>query len=109
MRFSLFCKVQISPEEMDLINRYKVNDYVLLWWTGADGKRAPLLNVGNLTQGYSQEVDGVVTLLEKEAAIRNACQHFLDLLKVMASFGGEETIDILPRVESTVGSIEEIR
>ena len=106
MLFSLFCKVQISAEEQELINRYKVSDCVLVWRKGPDGTRAPLLTVGNLTHGYSQEVDSVDTLLKKECEIRDACQSFLDLLEVMASFGGEEVVEILPRKRAAEGSSE---
>jgi hypothetical protein len=97
MVFSLSCQVVISQEEQRLIDQYKVSDYVLLWWTDPVGKKIPALTVGNLVRGFTQDVDSVLTLLEKEETIKQACQSFMSLLEVMASFGGEETIEIETR------------
>jgi hypothetical protein len=93
MRFSLHCKVQISPNEQELIDKYKVSDHVLTW-RGTDKGQVPGLTVKDLVYGHTTEVDDVGTLLNNEAVIKDACKDFKDLLMVMASFGGEEVIEI---------------
>ena len=93
MKFSLYCQVEISPEEQELINRYKVNDYVLAWKT-VNNEKVPSLRVQDLVQGHLIELDDVGTLLNNEEVIKSACQDFKNLLLVMATFGGEEVIEI---------------
>jgi len=93
MRFSLICKVEISPEEQDLIEKYKTHDHALTWRDTERGQ-VPGLTVQDLVGGYSVELDNVATLLNNEKVIKEACKDFKNLLLVMASFGGEEVIEI---------------
>ncbi|WP_417910363.1 hypothetical protein [Candidatus Electronema sp. PJ] len=93
MTFSLYCKVQISQEEQELIDKYKVNDYVLTWRQGNDEK-IPGITASSLVQGHATEVWDVATLLNNEEVIKEACRDFKDLLLVMATFGGEEIVEI---------------
>lgn len=93
MRFGLSCQVEINPEEQELVNKYKVYDYVLTWRESDEGK-SPGLTVGELVNGKTYELDDVITLLNNEEVIKNACQDFKNLLLVMASFGGKEVIEI---------------
>jgi len=93
MNFSLFCRVEISPEEQELINRYKVQEHVLTW-REYRGDQVPGLTVQDLLQGTTAEIGDVATLLNNEEVIKSACQDFKTLLMVMASFGGEEVIEI---------------
>lgn len=93
MTFSLYCKVEISPEEQGLIDKYKVNEHVLTWRQGDNGQ-VPGITVRNLVDGHTTEIQDVATLLNNEDVIKGACQDFKNLLLVMASFGGEEVIEI---------------
>lgn len=93
MSFNLFCKVQISPEEQHLIDKYKVNGHGLTW-TDTDKGPVPVLTVQKLTKGHTSSVDDIAALLSEEETIKNACKKFKELLMRMASFGGEETIEI---------------
>lgn len=93
MNFSLFCRVEISQEERELINKYKVQDHVLTW-REYEGRQIPGLTVQDLVQGKTTEIGDVATLLNNEEVIKDACQNFKNLLIVMASFGGEEVIEI---------------
>jgi len=93
MTFSLYCKVEISPEEQELIDKYKVNDYVLTWREGDKG-RIPGITVYSLVCGDTTEIQDVATLLNNEDVIKEACKNFKNLLLIMASFGGEEVIEI---------------
>ena len=93
MNFSLFCRVEISQEERELIDKYKVQDHVLTW-REYEGRQIPGLTVQDLVQGKTTEIGDVATLLNNEEVIKDACQNFKNLLIVMASFGGEEVIEI---------------
>ena len=93
MNFSLFCRVEISQEEQELINKYKVQEHVLTW-REYQGSQVPGLTVQDLVQGKTTEIGDVATLLNNEEVIKSACQDFKTLLMVMASFGGEEVIEI---------------
>lgn len=93
MRFSLSCRVEISPEEQELIEKYKVYNHPLTWRETDKGK-IPGLTVQNLVGGYHVELDDVGTLMNNEEVIKDACNDFKDLLMVMATFGGEEIIEI---------------
>lgn len=93
MNFNLFCQVEISEEEKELIEKYKVHEHTLTW-REYEGSQIPDLTVHDLIQGMSTEVEDVATLLNNEEVIRGACQDFKDLLTIMASFGGVEVIEI---------------
>ena len=93
MIFSLYCKVEISPEEQELVDKYKVSDHVLTW-RDTDSGQIPGLTVQNLVYGHTTEISDVGTLLSNEEVIKGACVDFKNLLMVMASFGGEEVIEI---------------
>jgi hypothetical protein len=93
MTFSLYCRVEISPDEQELVNKYQVHDHVLTW-RNSDGRQIPGLTVQDLVQGKTTDVEDVATLLNNEEVIKSACQDFKNLLLVMASFGGEEILEI---------------
>jgi hypothetical protein len=93
MNFSLFCQVEISQKEQELIDKYKVQEHVLTWQEH-EGTQIPSLTVQDLVQGKTTEIGDVATLLNNEEVIKGACQDFKNLLMVMASFGGEEVIEI---------------
>jgi hypothetical protein len=76
-----------------LIEKYKVHDHALTW-RETDRGRIPGVTVRNLVGGYNVELDDVATLLNNEEAIKEACKDFKNLLMVMATFGGEEVIEI---------------
>lgn len=93
MMFSLSCRVEITPEEQELIEKYKVH-YHALTWRETDRGRIPGLTVQSLAGGYNVELDDVDTLLNNEEVIKEACNDFKNLLMIMATFGGEEVIEI---------------
>ena len=93
MTFSLFCRVEIGKAEQDLIDKYKAQDHVLTWRQTESGQ-LPGLTIRDLVQGKTTDIDDVATLLRNEEVIKEACQDFKNLLLVMASFGGEEIIEI---------------
>ena len=96
VRFSLYTKAEITNEEKALIDRYKADDYVLASYKRSY-KNAPIefdLSVNNLINGKTIEIDNIQTLLDLEEEIKNGCRNLKNLLLVMSTFGGEETIEV---------------
>ena len=92
MTFLLSYRVELSPEEEALVEKYKVEDYILTYTTSRDGTQLPKDTVRKLMQGESESVKDITILLNNEEIIKNACKNFKTLLEVMATFGGEEVI-----------------
>jgi len=93
MTFLLSYRVELSPEEEALIEKYKVEDYTLTYTTGRDGIQLPKDTVRSLMQGVTEEVKDITILLNNEETIKGACKNFKTLLEVMATFGGEEVVE----------------
>ena len=95
--FSLYAKVvEITSEEQALIDRYKAGDYVLASYTW-HYKNTPveaIVSVDNLIKGKTIEVHNIQTLLDLEKEIKSSCINLKNLLLVMSTFGGIETIEI---------------
>ncbi len=92
MKFLLSCRVELSPEEEALVEKYKVENYTLTYTTSRDGIQLPY-TVRNFMQGVNEEVKDITILLNNEGIIKDACKNFKTLLEVMATFGGEEVIE----------------
>lgn len=108
MTFSLYCKVQLTAEEQSLIDKYIVDDYVLTWREGDSGQQYPGNTVKKLVDGVFYEgISDVSILLNNEDVIKNACNSFKNLLLVMASFGGEEIIEIGEEEQKNTGDENE--
>lgn len=89
MSFVLSMRVQLTPEEQGLIQKYKVQKEVL-----AANPDNGVITIGTLVDGISQKCKDVTVLLHSEETIKSACKTFKTYLDVMKSFGGEEVIDI---------------
>lgn len=94
MTFLLSCRVELVPEDQALINKYKVEDHPLTYKVYRDGTKVPDIKIGSLVRGVNYELEDVATLLSNEEIIKGACKDFKTLLLVMASFGGEEIIEL---------------
>jgi hypothetical protein len=92
MLFQLNCKVQLTPEEQELISKYRVEEYPLTYRNVGD-TQVPGLKIGDLVRGIDYEIKDVASLLNNEETIKNACHEFKTLLVVMASFGGEDVLE----------------
>jgi len=93
MTFILSYRVELSPEEKALVEKYKVEDYTLTYTTSRDGTQLPKDTVRGLMQGEREVVKDITILLNNEEIIKGACKNFKNLLEVMATFGGEEVIE----------------
>ncbi len=93
MTFLLSYRVELTPEEKALVEKYKVEDYTLTYTTSRDGIQLPKDTVRSLMQGVTEEVKDITILLNNEEIIKGACKDFKTLIEVMATFGGEEEFE----------------
>jgi hypothetical protein len=95
--FSLFGQCAVTDAEKALIAKYKVGEYVLAKYTIDTGRNEPLpftITVDGIIQGKSVETKDIETLLGVEEQMKSGCKNLTTLLTVMATFGGEEVIEI---------------
>ena len=94
--FALYAKVDISSDEKALIERYKVGEYTLAHRELKIGKEMVPFNltVIKLLNGDTTNTDSIVTLRQLEEDIKEGCRNLKNMLSVMETFGGEETIEI---------------
>jgi hypothetical protein len=95
MEFTLYAKVDLSPEEESLVSTYTVEDYIVGNYEA--GKKREFnftVDVKSLMNGYTTvEVDDVYVLTEFERQIKESCGRMKTLLGVLESFGGEEIVE----------------
>lgn len=92
--FSISCQVQLTPQEQDLVKRYRVENEKLVAAGTLKASLTQELTIGTLIQSVSLECPNIGALLESEKEIRNACRAFKNYLDVMATFGGQEVVEI---------------
>jgi hypothetical protein len=88
VQFSLYYRLVLTPEEEQLVGRYKLDNHVLT------RSPAKIDTVRQATQGISQSVESVEVLLNNEEVIKRACDQFCTLIAVARSFGGEEMVKL---------------
>ena len=87
MSFILDTRVELTPEESELIKKYKAHKEVLM----NQGGRT--YTIRNLLDGQRDKCKDISTILNNEEVIKDVCKNFKTYLEVMASFGGEEVIE----------------
>jgi len=92
MRFILHCRVELTPEESNLIKKYKAHKEPLTY-RQREGVDIPGLRIGDLVRGVTYRAKNIRILLNNEKVIKDACRSFKKYLVAMASFGGEEVIE----------------
>jgi len=94
--FSLYAKVEIRPEERALVDKYKVVDWVLASeeFYIRDEKFERNCTVKSLLAGDTHTTRDLADLKSWEEQIKVGCQNLKSALQVMATFGGEEVIEI---------------
>jgi len=93
MKFILSYRVELTPDEQELIAKYKAKHHTLTYTTSSEGVRRIKDSVSSLMEGVTEEMDDITILLNNEDVIKKACADFKILLTVMATFGGEEVIE----------------
>ena len=96
MMFSLFAKADIKPEERALIEKYKVGEWILARREAMIGKEKTelTLSVDRLINGHTTTIGSLADLQKWEEDIKTGCVSVKNALVVMATFGGEEVIEI---------------
>lgn len=97
IKFELSARVELTPEESGLVNKYKAQKEVLLKkqisipLTG----RALVINltIGSLTTGQTFKCDDIGEILEYEKNVKESCEAFKNYLAVMKNFGGQEVVE----------------
>jgi len=87
MKFILDAKVVLTPEESELIQKYKAHKEILYT------KEARPCTISDMVNGVRDKTKDVTVLLNNEEVYKEACEHLKTLLDVMASFGGEQVIE----------------
>lgn len=89
VNFSLEYKVNLTPEEDELIKKYKVENEVLM--TSKDNKTTTILD---LLRGESLVTQNIDVLLNNEQVAIDVCRKFKNYLDVLRSFGGDYILEI---------------
>jgi hypothetical protein len=94
--FSLFAKADITAQEQALIDRYKVGEWVLASREVMIGKDKTdiTLSVDRLVKGNTATMASLSDLQKWEEDMKESCRKLKTALEVMATFGGEEVIEI---------------
>jgi hypothetical protein len=94
--FSVFAKAEITPAERTLIEKYKVGEWILAKREAMIGKEMTelTLSVDRLINGHTTTVAYLSDLQKWEEDIKSSCVQVKNALEVMATFGGEEVIEI---------------
>jgi hypothetical protein len=90
--FTLAYRLELTPEETELVARYKLEEYPVTWKT-IQGTRVPDDTIKNMVAGRRQTLSDVMMLLKNENVIKDACDGLPVLFGVARSFGGQEVID----------------
>jgi hypothetical protein len=90
--FTLSYRLELTPEETELVSRYKLSDYPVTW-KSIQGSQIPDDTIANMIAGRSQTISDVTTLLKNESVVKDACDNLPPLFEVVRTFGGDEVVD----------------
>lgn len=88
VQFSLYCRLVLTPEEMQLVTRYRLEHHTLT------RSQTHITSVQELLEGKTQTLESVEVLLHNERVIKEACDDFCTLIEVAKTFGGEEVVPL---------------
>jgi len=92
VEFTLTYRLELSPEETELVARYKLDGYPVTWRT-IQGSRMPDDTIANMVMGRSQTLTDVTTLINNEAVIKDSCDGLPPLFAIVRTFGGDEVVE----------------
>lgn len=95
--FTLISRVQVSPEERELIDKYKVAEEVLASYRVTGTTNATFeftVTVAELLAGHTAATRDIASMIKLEEEIKTACSNLKNWLAVMKTFGGYEAIEI---------------
>jgi hypothetical protein len=85
--FVLEARVMLTPQEDELVKKYKAHKEVLYH------RGEYTYTINDLLGGVRDKCKDIQVLLNNEQVYKEACKTFKTLLQVMASFGGEEVFE----------------
>ena len=98
VKFELQVKAVLTPEESELVKKYKVQKEVLV------KKSFPIpftqdtfeieYKIEDFTDGFTRKCKSIGEILETETVVKEACQAFKHQLDAMKGFGGREVIEL---------------
>jgi hypothetical protein len=96
--FKLGCRLELTSEETELVNRYKLQGYALTTVV-FNGSEVTGTSLGALIQGQAMTLSDVTTLIHQENTIKDSCDQLPVLFELCRTFGGQELIEY-PRKRS---------
>lgn len=93
VNFTLHYRLVLTEDERSLVDRYKLGTHVLTY-RNFQGNEVPGHRVAEVVGGVIEQLPSVDILIGNEKVIRDACESFNALLRVAATFGGEEVVEI---------------
>ena len=104
MAFKLFARVELPEEDKQIVERYKLGNYIVATYKvpnfqitekHPDPFLESHIRTQSLMSGHeTSELTDVRELLKLEEALKDGCRGMKELLRVAASFGVEEVFDI---------------
>src|SRR3990172_13233939 len=91
--FALACKLELTPEEQNLVSKYEMGEYPIGHVQVSSGS-AQVTQLREILRGYSTEMRNFGIMMETEASIIESCKRLKAALEARAAFGGEAVIDI---------------
>jgi hypothetical protein len=92
VQFTLAYRLELTPEESSLVDRYKLHDYPVTW-RSVEGTKFPDDTLDNMLAGRSQTLTDVTTLIRNEEVVKDACDALPQLFEVVRTFGGSEVVE----------------
>lgn len=97
VNFQMVAKVELTKEEKELVDRYKIATEPLLY----QEKKIPFtnkvlvinINILSLMSGQTFRCKNIAEIIEYEKEVKTACETFKCYLDAMKIFGGTEEIE----------------
>jgi RNase P subunit RPR2 len=96
VKFILKARVQLTRQELELVNKYSVKDEILyqqeIRINFASKATTLTITIRVLLKGTVFKCKSLGAIQKYEVGIKEACAHFVECLELMRTFGGSETI-----------------
>lgn len=92
VNFILSYRLELTDAEAELVRRYRLENHPVTYRLVGSAATSDD-TIATMMSGREHELPDVVTLIEKENAVKNACDSLPALFVMCASFGGDEIIE----------------
>ena len=97
VNFELRVKVELTPEEAQLVKKYKADKWILMERESTIpvlGRGVKVsITIGSLISGQSFKGKELSEILSYEDNVKEACEGLKNALEVMRNFGGQEVFE----------------